>query len=114
VETFTGDHGNSRIELSFRVRCPENYHGVNCTSLCVETEGCEDILTCPRGWSDPANGCRTRELAYKKSQALNLHGVCAMGRGSSFIVLKFSFLHAQCTMKNGCVYSIEQWKVGLF
>ena len=53
VQTFTGIYNNSMVELSFRVTC-----------LVADTGTCEvdNPLTCEDGWTDPANGCRTREL----------------------------------------------------
>ena len=32
---YTGIHGNSRIELSFRVQCRSSFYGSNCATRCV-------------------------------------------------------------------------------
>jgi hypothetical protein len=68
VRTFTGDHGNSRIALSFRVRCSANYYGSNCATYCVRTDNSRGHYTCGSngqqiclpGWS--AANCLTREF----------------------------------------------------
>lgn len=33
VMSYNGDHGNGRIELSFRVQCEEPFFGQNCTTF---------------------------------------------------------------------------------
>ena len=64
---FYGDHGNSRIRLSFRVRCGTNYYGSDCATYCVNTDDSTGHYTCSSsgtkiclsGWT--GSDCNTRE-----------------------------------------------------
>ena len=48
--SYNGDHGNGRIELSFRVQCEESFHGQNCTTFCQPTDNSTGHYTCgPNG-----------------------------------------------------------------
>ena len=50
VMSYNGDHGNGRIELSFRVRCEESFYGQNCTTFCQPTDDSSGHYTCgPNG-----------------------------------------------------------------
>lgn len=68
-ETFIGDSGNSRIELSFRVQCSNNLYGNNCTTFCVTrndsgghyTCGANGQMLCLSGWSEPLSNCSIRK-----------------------------------------------------
>ena len=46
---FYGDHGNSRIRLSFRVQCSANYYGSDCATYCVNTDDSTGHYTCGTG-----------------------------------------------------------------
>ena len=64
---FYGDHGNSRIRLSFRVRCSANYYGSDCATYCVNTDDSTGHYTCSAsgmknclaGWT--GSDCNTGE-----------------------------------------------------
>ena len=66
-QTYTGIHGNSRIELSFRVQCAANFYGSNCATRCVARDdsgghytcGSNGQRICLSGWSGPASDCTT-------------------------------------------------------
>ena len=65
--SYTGIHGNSRIELSFRVQCGTNYYGSNCATYCVARDdsgghytcGTNGQKICRSGWS--SSYCTTRK-----------------------------------------------------
>ena len=67
---YNGIHGNSRIELSFRVQCTSNFYGSNCATYCVPRDdsgghyscGVNGQRICLSGWSGPSSGCITRKL----------------------------------------------------
>ena len=67
---YNGVHGNSRIELSFRVQCGRNFYGSNCSTYCVArndsgghyTCGINGERVCLSGWSEPSTSCTTRGL----------------------------------------------------
>ena len=44
--SYNGDHGNSRIQLSFRVQCEESFFGQNCTTFCQPTDDSTGHYTC--------------------------------------------------------------------
>ena len=64
---YNGVHGNSRIELSFRVQCKTNFYGSNCATYCVARDdsgghyscGSNGEKLCLSGWSDPTRNCIT-------------------------------------------------------
>ena len=64
---YNGVHGNSRIELSFRVQCTTNFYGSNCATYCVARDdsgghyscGSNGEKLCLSGWSDPTTDCTT-------------------------------------------------------
>ena len=66
-QTYTGVHGNSRIELSFRVQCTANFYGSNCATHCVPRDNSQGHYSCGSngericlsGWSEPASDCTT-------------------------------------------------------
>ena len=68
--TYSGIHGNSRIELSFRLQCSSNFYGSNCATYCMPRDdngghyscGVNGQRTCLSGWSGPSSSCLTREL----------------------------------------------------
>ena len=70
--TYTGIHGNSRIELSFRVQCDSNFYGSNCATFCVARDdsgghyacGPNGERICLAGWSEPSSDCTTRKLMH--------------------------------------------------
>ena len=70
---YTGVHGNSRIELSFRVQCAANFYGSNCATRCVPRDdsgghyrcGSNGERICLSGWSGPSSGCTTREFKIR-------------------------------------------------
>ena len=67
---YTGIHGNSRIELSFRVQCAANFYGSDCATFCVARDdsgghyrcGSNGERICLSGWSGPSSSCTTRKL----------------------------------------------------
>ena len=67
---YTGDYGNSRIELSFRLQCDSSFYGNDCAMFCVARDGRRGHYTCgPNGeqlcldgWSEPSSDCTTRKL----------------------------------------------------
>ena len=87
---YTGVHSNSRIELSFRLRCAANFYGSNCATRCVPRDdsgghyrcGSNGERVCLSGWSGPSSDCTTRELLYN-----NVH---------SHVVLQCKYAYA-CT-----------------
>ena len=68
VMSYNGDHGNGRIELSFRVQCEASFFGENCTIFCQPTDDSTGHYTCGpngericlQGWLDAATNCLTR------------------------------------------------------
>ena len=64
---YYGVHGNSRIELSFRVQCKTNFYGSNCATYCAARDdsgghyrcGSNGEKLCLSGWSDPTRNCIT-------------------------------------------------------
>ena len=66
---YDGVHGNSRIELNFRVRCASNYYGSNCATYCLRRDdsgghyacGSNGERICLSGWSDPSTDCTSRK-----------------------------------------------------
>ena len=66
-QAYTGIHGNSRIELSFRVQCAANFYGSDCATRCVPRDDSQGHYTCRSngericlsGWSEPASDCTT-------------------------------------------------------
>ena len=69
---YTGVHGNSRIELSFRVQCTANFYGSNCATHCVPRDdsqghyscGSNGERICLSGWSEPVSDCTTGITAW--------------------------------------------------
>ena len=67
---YSGVHGNSRIELSFRLQCGSNLYGNNCTTFCEARNDSEGHYSCGTsgqriclsGWSGPSSDCITRKL----------------------------------------------------
>ena len=67
---YNGDHGNARIQLSFRVQCVSGYYGSDCGTYCVDTDnsnghytcGANGEKSCRTGWSNPSRNCLTRKL----------------------------------------------------
>ena len=67
---YNGIHGNSRIELSFRVQCKTNFYGSNCATYCVAMDdsgghyscGISGQKICLNGWSGSSSNCITRKL----------------------------------------------------
>ena len=66
---FYGDHGNSRIRLSFRVRCNANYYGSDCATYCVNTDDSTGHYTCsPSGTKNCLSGWTGTECNTRKSK----------------------------------------------
>ena len=71
-QTYTGVHGNSRIELSFRIQCTANFYGSNCATHCVPKDdsgghygcGSNGERICLSGWSELARDCTTGITAW--------------------------------------------------
>ena len=67
---YAGIHGNSRIELRFRVRCEANYYGTDCAHYCVLTDdhsghySCDSngYKVCLSGWTNPGQSCTQGKL----------------------------------------------------
>ena len=63
--SYTGVHGNSRIELSFRVQCTGDFYGSNCAINPVARDdsrghyrcGSNGETICLSGWSEPVSDC---------------------------------------------------------
>ncbi len=47
-QTYIGDYGNSRIELTFRVHCDPHFYGSHCSQYCVDTDNVGGHYTCDR------------------------------------------------------------------
>ena len=70
-QAYNGIHGNSRIELSFRVQCTANFYGSDCATRCVPRDdsqghyrcGSNGQRICLSGWSGPSTSCTTRKLS---------------------------------------------------
>ena len=70
---YTGVHGKSRIELSFRVQCNSNFYDSNCAIFCMARDDSGGHYSCgPNGkwiclsrWSGPSSGCITRKSTVK-------------------------------------------------
>ncbi len=68
---YNGIHGNSRIELSFRVQCAANFYGSDCATRCVPRDdsgghyscGSNGERICLSGWSGPSTSCTTGKLS---------------------------------------------------
>ena len=79
---YDGDHGNARIQLSFRVQCSSNYYGSNCGTYCVSTDssgghytcGSNGEKRCRTGWSNPPGNCLTRTFWSQKCMATYIMG----------------------------------------
>ena len=75
VMSFNGDHGNGRIELSFRVQCEASFFGPNCTTFCQPTDDSTGRYTCGpngeficlEGWQDATTNCLTRKISDDQS-----------------------------------------------
>ena len=44
--THIGENNFSRLELSFRVTCSENFYGPNCTTFCTPMDSVQGHYTC--------------------------------------------------------------------
>ena len=69
VMSYNGNHGNGRIELSFRVQCEASFFGQNCTTFCQPTDdstghytcGPNGEIVCLQGWQGATTNCLTRK-----------------------------------------------------
>ena len=71
-QSYSGDYGNSRIELSFRLQCDNYFYGSNCATHCAPRNdsgghyrcGSNGERICLSGWSGPSSGCITRRFLH--------------------------------------------------
>jgi hypothetical protein len=78
---YNGIHGNSRIELSFRVQCMANFYGSDCATRCVPRDdsgghyrcGSNGERICLSGWSEPTSDCTTGTTAWIASSLNFFH-----------------------------------------
>ena len=103
-QAYTGVHGNSRIELSFRVQCTANFYGSNCATHCVARDdsgghyrcGSNGERICLSGWSELASDCTTGIIAWIATQVL-------LSRSLVYIIITlFSRTIRTCTKTAVC------------
>ena len=56
--TYSGIHNISQFDLSFRIRCSENYGPTNCTQCLQGRDPSTNCTQCLQG-RDPSTGCAT-------------------------------------------------------
>ena len=103
---YTGIHGNSRIELSFRVQCSSDFYGSNCATYCVPRDdsvghyscGSNGEKICLSGWSEPASDCTTGIIACFSSLSTQVQSC----RVSDMIVRVPSLTHPHMHKQQLC------------